>query len=193
MKEAVLDAAALRFARAGYEKTTVEDLLADAAISRATFYKHFGGREDVLVELYRARMEGLRAKVLGAVTGSTDVIEMLQRGVGTYFFEVAVAGPLMNELMRHQFANPRLYAIREQVVGEYVAAVRELLARSGQLTVPDFIVDALLTGVDRIAQRVVAGGLGGIDLPALMAQATAATAEYAALVAARFGGGDRER
>src|SRR5262245_2333623 len=107
----VLAAAARRFAQHGYEAVPVEALIQAARVSSTLFYKHFDSREDVLVELYREGIERIRDQVVEAIGTSTDLVEMLERGVERYFTAIAAAGPLGGELMRLQYGNPRLYAI----------------------------------------------------------------------------------
>lgn len=46
--------AAVRLAsRNGYERTRVADIVAEAGLSKSTFYEHFGSKEDCFVELSR--------------------------------------------------------------------------------------------------------------------------------------------
>jgi AcrR family transcriptional regulator len=154
----VLAAAARRFARDGYHAVTVEDLLREAGVSRTLFYKHFDGREDVLAELYRISIQRLRDQVLEALGDATDLAQILERGIPCYFAAVAAAGPLGIELMRLQYGSERLHAIRERVVADFIAAVSARLARGRRPAVPDVLIDAVLAGVDRIAERMMASG-----------------------------------
>src|SRR5882672_5848423 len=52
-ENAILDAAIPVFSERGIEETRVEDLIAAANISRRTFYKYFGGKEQVLAGIYQ--------------------------------------------------------------------------------------------------------------------------------------------
>lgn len=52
-REAVIDAALALFAEKGYVGVRVEDIAKAAGLSRATFYKHFSEREEILDELFR--------------------------------------------------------------------------------------------------------------------------------------------
>src|SRR5919106_4833930 len=46
--------AAVRLAgRTGYEGTRVADIVAEAGLSKSTFYEHFGSKEDCFAELHR--------------------------------------------------------------------------------------------------------------------------------------------
>lgn len=53
-RDRILEAATTRFARVGYGATTVDDLVTDAGIGRATFYLHFSSLQDVMEALLEA-------------------------------------------------------------------------------------------------------------------------------------------
>jgi AcrR family transcriptional regulator len=48
-RELLLDAAEACFGRFGIEKTTMDDVAAEAGLSRGMLYRHFDGRDDLLV------------------------------------------------------------------------------------------------------------------------------------------------
>ncbi|MYW05631.1 TetR family transcriptional regulator [Streptomyces sp. SID3343] len=50
-RQRLIAAAAGLFASKGYEATTVDDIVAEAGVARATFYLHFAGKNDIVVEL----------------------------------------------------------------------------------------------------------------------------------------------
>jgi AcrR family transcriptional regulator len=56
-RDRLLDTALRLFAEQGYVGVRVEDIARAAGISRATFYKHFSEREEILAELF-ARLLG---------------------------------------------------------------------------------------------------------------------------------------
>jgi AcrR family transcriptional regulator len=56
-RDVLLDTALRLFAERGYIGVRVEDIATAAGISRATFYKHFSEREEILAELF-ARLLG---------------------------------------------------------------------------------------------------------------------------------------
>ncbi|MET0378348.1 MAG: helix-turn-helix domain-containing protein [Spongiibacteraceae bacterium] len=49
----VIDAAAICVDRIGLDATTVDDIAREASVSRATLYRRFGNREEILAELLR--------------------------------------------------------------------------------------------------------------------------------------------
>lgn len=57
-REAIVDAALRLFDQRGYIGVRVEDIANDAGVSRATFYKHFAEREEILGELFGRLLGG---------------------------------------------------------------------------------------------------------------------------------------
>ena len=55
-RERLLDALRVLMSDRGYERLTIQNLLDQAGVGRATFYAHFGSKDDLLV----ASVEGLR-------------------------------------------------------------------------------------------------------------------------------------
>src|ERR671915_2554251 len=50
-------AAAAVFARVGYAEATAESIAREAGMSKATFYEHFGNKEDCIVALFDTATE----------------------------------------------------------------------------------------------------------------------------------------
>lgn len=74
-RDLVLDTALRLFNEHGYLGVRVEDIAKQSGVSRATFYKHFAEREQVLAELFE-RLLGVEAGPAGAedvpTSGSTE-------------------------------------------------------------------------------------------------------------------------
>jgi AcrR family transcriptional regulator len=56
----------------GYERTSVEDALRRAGVSRASFYKHFASKEDCFAQAYEEAGEWLYARLLSAAREQPD-------------------------------------------------------------------------------------------------------------------------
>ena len=79
-REALLDAALLRFAANGYDATTVVDIAHDAGIAVGGFYAHFRSKRQVLlilVDRLLAELESLPVAAPGA--GAATVIECIRQ------------------------------------------------------------------------------------------------------------------
>jgi AcrR family transcriptional regulator len=163
---AVLDAAAVVFAEIGYDAATVEDVIGEAGIARATFYKHFGNKEDVLVELYRANDERVRQRVLGVVRSTDSITQMLESGVAEYLRAIVDEGPLARLFNGAPYRSEQLRQLRETSVKAYVAGITAALRAAGLEPPPALLLDAVLAAIDRIAVNLSEPGRGiPIDTP----------------------------
>jgi len=75
----ILRGAANVFADLGVRAASVEDILKAADISRRTFYRLYGGKEDVALELYRFGTEVLVETCKLAVRQETDPLRQFER------------------------------------------------------------------------------------------------------------------
>ncbi len=72
-RKMILDVARELAVRYGFWSFRVDDILRHAHISRATFYKYFKNREDVLLTLFDTRLDAIESDVraaVGEVSGS---------------------------------------------------------------------------------------------------------------------------
>jgi AcrR family transcriptional regulator len=78
--DAVLDAAKRCVERWGMAKVTIDDIAADAGVSRATLYRLFPGGKDVLFDAMRVReLEEFFTRLTGLVDGVDTIDELLVR------------------------------------------------------------------------------------------------------------------
>ncbi len=69
-------------ARFGMAKTTVEDVVRESGLSRATIYRHFpGGRDELLREAVAWQIGEFFIRLADHVEGSADLVELLDRGI----------------------------------------------------------------------------------------------------------------
>lgn len=74
-RDSVVDAALRLFAKQGYLSVRVQDIAKEAGVSRATFYKYFSEREEILAGLFE-RLLGVEPEpnaVAQEITDSTEV------------------------------------------------------------------------------------------------------------------------
>lgn len=78
----VLDATKACCDRWGYTRVTIDDIAAEAGVSRATLYRLFPGGKDVLFESLRVRhLEEFFSRLSLEVSGTTGLDELLVRAV----------------------------------------------------------------------------------------------------------------
>ncbi len=87
-RDLVLDAALRLFSEHGYLGVRVEDIAKEAGVSRATFYKHFAEREQILAELFE-RLLGAESEnesappndLTGAESAEQQVVAVVEDAV----------------------------------------------------------------------------------------------------------------
>ena len=78
----ILDATKVCFERWGIAKVSIDDIAAEAGVSRATLYRMFPGGKDVVFEALRVRdLEEFFAELEKAVGGVTDLEDLIVRAV----------------------------------------------------------------------------------------------------------------
>jgi AcrR family transcriptional regulator len=70
-------AAAARFAESGYDGTTLDDVAADAGVTKPVLYRHFGSKKDLYLELLRRHRDDLPGFLDGAAGGASDLQAIL--------------------------------------------------------------------------------------------------------------------
>ena len=63
----VLEGMAQAVSRKGYAETTIADIVAEASVSRRTFYEHFASKAECLVALYEAASRNALQVLRGAI------------------------------------------------------------------------------------------------------------------------------
>ncbi len=105
----LLESALTAFTRRGYASTRIDDICAEAAISRATFYRYFEGKEEVfdaLIELMSSEVLDTAAH-LGAVTPDADGKATLWHWIADLVSITERWGVLVDEVNAPRMADPR--------------------------------------------------------------------------------------
>jgi AcrR family transcriptional regulator len=76
-RDRLLDAAGVCFERYGVRKTTVDDVAREAGVSRATVYRHFGGRGGLIVAAYLREATATRERLRRLMDGPGPFAERL--------------------------------------------------------------------------------------------------------------------
>ncbi|WNI16496.1 TetR/AcrR family transcriptional regulator [Actinacidiphila sp. ITFR-21] len=71
-RERLLEAASALFYAEGIRSIGVDRLIAEAQVTKATFYRHFPTKDDLVVAYLRGRDEGIRAQLAGAARAVGD-------------------------------------------------------------------------------------------------------------------------
>lgn len=155
----ILEAMVRIVGKKGYKETSVADVIAEADVSRTTFYKHFEDKHECFLAAYDMATERILAEVIASCDAERDWLERVRTGLKTIVEMFAldpelartaiveVAGAGADARQRHWDAITRLTEFLDD--GEGLAGDRELpdnLALMAAGAVSGLIFDELLTG-----------------------------------------------
>lgn len=125
-REALRQAALVRFLAQGFEETSAEQIAADAGVSLRTFYRHFASKHDLLFADYDARLPWFRA-ALAARSAGESIIDSVQSAImAAPYDDWAVT---QTAALRAQELDPaRIVRHIRQVEAEFAEAIEEHLA-----------------------------------------------------------------
>lgn len=165
-RQLILEAMVRVVGRQGYKATSVADVIAEADVSRTTFYKHFEDKHECFLAAYDMLTERILAEVVAKCDGEQAWLERVRIGLTTIvemfaldpqlartaIVEVAAAGA--DARQRHWNAITRFTEFLED--GEDLAEGRDLpdnIALMAAGAVSGLIFDELLTGrAERLPQ-----------------------------------------
>jgi AcrR family transcriptional regulator len=165
-RQLILEAMVRVVGRQGYKATSVADVIAEADVSRTTFYKHFEDKHECFLAAYDMVTERILDEVIANCDGEQAWLERVRIGLTTIvemfaldpqlartaIVEVAAAGA--DARQRHWNAITRFTEFLED--GEELAGGRELpdnIALMAAGAVSGLIFDELLTGrAERLPQ-----------------------------------------
>jgi len=165
-RQAILEAMVRVVGRDGYKTTSVADVIAEADVSRTTFYKHFEDKQECFLAAYDIVVERVVDEVIASCDGEQDWLERVRIGLATIvemfalepelartaIVEVAAAGA--DARQRHWNAITQFTDFLDE--GAQLSSDSELPENIGLMAagaVSGLIFDELLTGrADRLPQ-----------------------------------------
>jgi AcrR family transcriptional regulator len=158
-RQLILEAMVRVVGRKGYKETSVADVIAEADVSRTTFYKHFEDKHECFLAAYDTVVERVLDEVIANCDGEQTWLERVRIGLATIvdmfaldpelartaIVEVAAAGA--DARQRHWNAITKFTEFLQE--GEELAGGRELpdnIALMAAGAVSGLIFDELLTG-----------------------------------------------
>jgi AcrR family transcriptional regulator len=125
-REALRQAAVVRFLAQGVEDTSAEQIAADAGVSLRTFYRHFTSKHDLLFVDYDAGLHWFRA-ALADRSGDESLIDSVHSAILTAPYDVD-AVPKIAELRARELDPGRIVRHIRQVEADFAEAVEEYLS-----------------------------------------------------------------
>ncbi|MBI2169556.1 MAG: TetR/AcrR family transcriptional regulator [Actinobacteria bacterium] len=143
-RDELLTAAGAVFGRRGYERATVDEIVAEAGLSKGTFYWNFDSKEALFLALLDERVDRPAREVIEITRTSPAEIPTagaVSAGLASLFSAQAHLMPLMVEYWAEAARNERvaeLYRARQAVMRDALSeALTERMANTGaSLTMP---------------------------------------------------------
>lgn len=127
-REALRQAAVVRFLAQGVDDTSAEQIAADAGVSLRTFYRHFASKHDLLFADYDAGLHWFRS-ALAARSPHESIIESVQNAIMASPYDDWAVTKIAS--MRAQELDPgRIVRHLRQVEADFAEAIEGHLAGS---------------------------------------------------------------
>jgi AcrR family transcriptional regulator len=126
-RDALRQAALVRFLGQGVEETSAEQIASDAGVSLRTFYRHFTSKHDLLFADYDAGVEWFRA-ALAAQSGEESLIDSVLAAVMSAPYDVEAVSKIA-ELRAKELDAGRIVRHIRAVETDFAEAVEEYLTR----------------------------------------------------------------
>ncbi|CAN5225362.1 TetR/AcrR family transcriptional regulator [soil metagenome] len=169
-KGRILETANVLFYEDGIRNVGVDRIISASSVTKATFYKHYRAKDNLIVEYITARHETVRANVEQMIATSPDAEHVLRSFVAAIIAEIDTPGfrgcPFINAAA--EFPNSE-HPVRKVVTAHrewYVDTLAELLREMGH-PVPGDAADELLLARD----GALSGGYAGDSIAASAALA----------------------
>jgi AcrR family transcriptional regulator len=131
---ALQDAALALFARKGYDATTIEEIVADADVSRRTFFRYFGSKEEVVFKGTENDIDAFRELLMERPPEETDV-EALKSAVIEFLNYLERRKAPILEFVEVVLASATLRARAAELEGRWTTGAAEGLSlRAGSTT-----------------------------------------------------------
>jgi AcrR family transcriptional regulator len=125
----LIEGALVAFERKGYAATTIEDIVAEANASRATFYLHFKSKADVVLVITQTLGRRWRELYLGLTSGGRlsrkELYEWLDSMVENYQTNRGSLGAIDEAVA----IEPQVAEVRRANIVESIAVIAESIAR----------------------------------------------------------------
>jgi AcrR family transcriptional regulator len=156
----------LAVARKGYAAVTISDVVAEAGVSKRTFYEHFSSKEDCLLACYLQATSVMLAAIRqqlwdGGVSGSAMISAVLDTYLAFLDRAPLLAATMLIEVRRAGAEGRRIY---RQINRDFALLIRETVA-SGDLATRLFDLDQSIALVGGVNELVLSHAEDKPDVP----------------------------
>jgi AcrR family transcriptional regulator len=180
-REQVLRHAKRIFARKGYHRTNVADIITRARIARGTFYLYFQNKKDLFEELLNQVLGEMRHRIqrLRIGPGEPDPVEQLRNNLRRVLSFVLAERELIDILLNHSMGfdrdlDARIYDFYEKVADQ-MNLVRKCNTRAVAYCILGGIKEVVgqlsrnrRRGIGPLAEEILDFGLRGVAQPELL-------------------------
>lgn len=168
----MLDAITLVVAEKGYVATTVADVIAQAGVSRKTFYEHFKDKEDCYLAAFQLGTDFLISRLAGAADAEQDLADRCARVFSLYLRALSLSAPAARAfLVEVRAAGAAVQERLSRILDQFA----ELFSHGADIETDPALAPMLRTGlvaaINEIVSREVLAGRTA-ELPALEPQLT---------------------
>lgn len=169
-KGRILDTANVLFYEDGIRNVGVDRIISASSVTKATFYKHYRAKDNLIVEYITARHRSVRANIEAMIASAPDAEHALRAFVAAVIAEIDTPGfrgcPFINAAAEFPDAE---HPVRKVVTAHrewYVETLSEQLREMGH-PIPGDAADELLLARD----GALSGGYAGDSIAASAALA----------------------
>lgn len=126
-REALVQAALVRFLAQGVEETSAEQIAADAGVSLRTFYRHFRSKHDLLFADYTG-LNWFRA-ALDARPADEPIIDSVQAAIFSFPYDVDAVTKIAAGVRGGELDPSRIVRHIQEVQADFANAIQEQLHR----------------------------------------------------------------
>jgi AcrR family transcriptional regulator len=164
-KGRILDTANVLFYEDGIRNVGVDRIISASSVTKATFYKHYRAKENLIVEYITARHASVRADVEEMIRTAPHAESVLRQFVAAIVAEIATPGfrgcPFINAAAEFADADHPVRTVVTTHREWYVETLAQLLKEMGH-PVPGDAADELLLARD----GAMSGGYAGDSIAA---------------------------
>ena len=153
-RAAILDAASTVFSARGYHSASIDDIAAEAGVSKALIYEHFSSKLELHAKLVEAHAAELYQRLAAAVPSAEGSAARLAAGLDAFFGFVEERRDAWRMLFR-EAAEPETVALLDRMLAQVTAVVAELIAAEPGARALPADPEERRRGIHLIAQMLV--------------------------------------
>lgn len=156
-REALRQAALVRFLAQGVEDTSAEQIAADAGVSLRTFYRHFASKHDLLFADYDAGLQWFRTALLER-SPQESILESVQSAIFAFPYDTEAVTQIA-ALRARELDPGRIVRHTRQLEADFADAIVEQLSRGADSAAGDERLHTIVT-----ARCIAAAVFGAMEM-----------------------------